>query len=363
VLLNPGPVNVHPSVREALAYPDVCHREPEVAELIAAVRDKATRVCGGDEEFTSLILAGSGTAALEAAFASIVPADGKILILDNGHYGARLHGILTVHGIPCEHLEFGWGAPMDLDRIDAALAADPAITHIGLVHHETSSGLLNPLRAIGQLAARYERSLAVDAISSLGSEPLDMRADHLDWCVGTANKSLEGLPGVSFVCARRSALDALADVPRRTYYLDVHSHYLSQDRDGAPLFTPAVQVLYAFDRALDLTLEETPACRASRYGALAHRIRAGLEARGFELVLPEEQRANELTLVRLPDGVSYSQLHDGLRQDGFVVYATQPEYGQVFRVANMGQLTTDDVDNFLAALDRTMATLSAPALT
>jgi 2-aminoethylphosphonate-pyruvate transaminase len=354
VLLNPGPVNVHPAVRTALAYADVCHREPESIRLLTDVRRKATMVCRGDAGHTSVLLAGSGTAALEAAVSSIVPPDGKILILDNGNYGERLYRIAAVHGIPHVRMQFGWTRPIDVAEVDRTLAADPAITHVGLVHHETSTGMRNPLRAIGDVVARHGRSLAVDAISSLGAEEFDMVADHVDWCVGTANKCLEGLPGVSFVCAPRSALDALGNVPPRTFYLDLYGHYVGQDQRGAPLFTPAMQVLYAFDAALDLMLDEGVAARAARYATLATRIRAGLAARGLTFLLPPEHRSNSVTNVLVPDGVSYPDLHDGLKNEGYVVYGVQEQLGEVFRVANMGRLDTDDIDGFLAALDRVL---------
>ncbi|MFI9645598.1 2-aminoethylphosphonate aminotransferase [Streptomyces sp. NPDC052040] len=359
VLLNPGPVNVHERVRAAMTYPDVCHREPEAAALMRRTRAKATAVCGGDETYTSVLLAGSGTAALEAAVSSVVPRDGKILVLDNGNYGERIHRIVTVHGIPEHHLEFGWMNPMDPAAVDAVLAADPEITHVGMVHHETSTGMLNPLREIGAVVARHGRSLLVDGISSVGAEEFDMAADHVDWLVGTANKCLEGLPGVSFVCARRDRLEALADVPTRTFYLDLHGHYIAQDKVGAPLFTPAVQVMYAFEEALDLMLAEGVDSRITRYSEFARRLRAGFAERGLAFLLPEEHMSTSVTNVHVPDGVRYADLHDALKDEGFVIYGVQERVGNVFRVANMGQLAAEVPDVFLAALDRVLDKLGA----
>jgi 2-aminoethylphosphonate-pyruvate transaminase len=365
VLLNPGPVMVHERVRAAMSYPDVCHREPEVAELMTAVRAKVAQVCQlADPDldgYSSVLLSGSGTAALEATLSSVVPRDGKILVLDNGNYGERMHRIAAVHGIAHEWLRFGWTNPVDIAAVDQALTRDPAITHVALAHHETSTGMLNPLRAIGDVVHKHGRSLVVDAISSLGCEEIDVRADHVDWCVGTANKCIEGLPGISFVCASRAAFDALANVPPRTLYLDVHGHYRSQEDLRAPLFTPAVQVLYAFDRALDLTLAETVAGRHARYATQAERLRAGLAELGLRFLLPEEHRACSVTHLHLPDGIAYPQLHDALKREGFIVYACQEQLGAVFRVANMGQLTEEDVDRFLAAMRRTLAQQPRPA--
>ncbi|MFI9121547.1 pyridoxal-phosphate-dependent aminotransferase family protein [Streptomyces bikiniensis] len=356
VLLNPGPVNVHDRVRAALAGPDECHREPETQALLGTVAGKITEVCGADRDsHAAVLLTGSGTAALEAVVSSVVPAGGRLLVLDNGHYGERLLRIADVHGIDSVRLEFGWATPLDLDAVDRALAADPGVTHVAVVHHETSTGMLNPLRELGALVDRHGRSLIVDAISSLGAEDLDVVRDRVDWCVGTANKCLEGMPGISFVCAPRERLDALADVPARTFYFDLSANYRAQVLKGSPQFTPAVQVLRALDAALDLTLAEGVPARTARYAARAAEIRAGLEERGIDLLLPADQRAGSITNAHLANGMTYDELHDGLKEHGYVIYATQEKSAGVFRLANMGQLTASDIAGFFRAFDEVVA--------
>lgn len=359
VMLNPGPVNTDPRVRAVAAYPDVCHREPEVAALMDGVRSKLTAVAGGTAEHTTVLLTGSGTAALEATVASVVPASGRLLVVDNGHYGERVHDVAVANGVPVTRLDLGWGSAVDVGALEAALDADPGVTHVALVHHETSTGRLNPLREVGELVSRRGLSLIVDAISSLGCEDLDVVADHVDWCVGTANKCLEGLPGTSFVTARRSAFRGLADLGRRTYYLDLHRHFVAQDEQGAPAFTPAVQVLYALDVAVSLTLEETVAGRHRRYADRAAQVRRGVEALGLRLLLEEDQRACSVTHVLLPDGLAYEDLHDRLKADGFVIYSVPAQVGRVFRVATMGQVTEAQVERFLGALAAALAPVPA----
>ncbi|MFE7181807.1 pyridoxal-phosphate-dependent aminotransferase family protein [Streptomyces erythrochromogenes] len=362
VLMNPGPVNVHDRVRAALAGPDECHREPESQALLGTVGGKVTKVCGGGlDSHATVLFTGSGTAALEAVVSSVVPAGGRLLVIDNGHYGERLLRISNVHGIASVRLEFGWATPLDLDAVDHALSADAGITHVAVVHHETSTGMLNPLRELGALVARHGRSLIVDAISSLGAEDLDVVRDHVDWCVGTANKCLEGMPGISFVCAPRERLEGLADVAARTFYLDLSANYRAQVLKGSPQFTPAVQVLRALDAALDLALAEGVPARTARYAARAAEIRAGLEVRGIELLLPPEQRAGSITNAHLSNGMTYDELHDGLKEHGYVIYATQEKSAGVFRLANMGQLTSDDIAGFFRAFDEVVAPVSAPA--
>ncbi|GAA1083081.1 MULTISPECIES: 2-aminoethylphosphonate aminotransferase [Kitasatospora] len=360
VLLNPGPVNTHERVKAAIGSPDECHREPEAQELLATVARKVTAVSGGGDTHAAVLLTGSGTAALEAAVSSVVPADGRLLVLDNGHYGERLLKIAEVHRIPVLRLEFGWARPIDLDAVDRALAADPGITHVAAVHHETSTGMLNPVGELGRLVARHGRSLLVDAISSLGAEDLDVVADHVDWCIGTANKCLEGLPGISFVVAPRERFEQLADVPGRTFYLDLHAHYTSQVGSRTPQFTPALQVLRALDEALDLTAAEGVAARRKRYTERADAIRAGLLERGVDLLLPPEHRASSITNAHLSNGMTYDELHDGLKQHGYVIYATQEKSAGVFRLANMGQLTADDITGFFAAYDEVVRRHTTP---
>lgn len=359
VLMNPGPVVVDERVRQALAGPDLCHREPEFSELMTRVREKVTRVCGGDESSTSVIFTGSGTAALEATLASVVPPGGKLLVLDNGHYGERLAQIARVHRLAHDTLRFGWAVPFDIAALERALESDSAVTHVAMVHHETSTGMLNPARETAAVVARHGRSLMVDAISSLGGELLDVCRDRIDWCVGTANKCIEGLPGLSFVCAPRVKLDALASLPARSFYLNLYAQYVAEDRAQAPPFTPAVQIFYALDAALDLMLAEGVECRTARYRRLAGQLRDGLTRLGLKLLLAPEHRCGTLTAVHFPEGVGYEALHDALKAQGFVIYAGQETLkNKVFRLANMGQITPEDIDRFLEALEKALSAAS-----
>ncbi|BDH09647.1 pyridoxal-phosphate-dependent aminotransferase family protein [Streptomyces hygroscopicus] len=360
VLMNPGPVVTDDRVRAALSGPDMCHRERDFATLMTRVRSKVTRISGGGADHTAVVLTGSGTSAVEAAIVSAVPAHGGLLVLDNGHYGHRLHEIATPYGIRSRRLEFGWGTPLGLGAVERALRDDQRLTHVGVVHHETSTGMLNDVAAVAALAHRHGREVVVDAVSSVGCEPLSLERDGIDWLAGSANKCLEGAPGLSFVCARRDAFVALATWPRRTHYLDLHRHFTAQEKAGAPAFTPAVPAFHAFDIALDLALAEGVEGRRARYAALAGRLREGLTRLGLRLLLPDGQRAVGLTAVRLPDEVGFEALHSALRAEGFVIYAAQEQLAQgFFRLSTMGQLTGDDIERFLATLARLLPRLTA----
>lgn len=356
VLLNPGPVMTADEVREALAGPDLCHREADFGGLLARVRHELTDLCGGTGTHDTVVLTSSGTGAVEAAVASAVPADGVVLTLENGHYGERMRQIAQSHGIPVRRFEVPWGRPLDAHGVAARLAAEPQVTHVTLVHHETSTAMLNDLPGIARVVADAGRSLIVDAVSSVGCEDVDVAAQGVDWLAGTSNKCLEGMPGLSFVTARADLLDALDGRPARGYTVDLGRHHRAQARAGVPAFTPAVPTFYALEVALRRLRAETVAGRRARYGRLADLLRAGLVERGFTVHLDPAERASSLTSLDLPPGLTYAELHAGLRARGYVVYASQEHLrDHAFRVATMGTLTEDEVRGFLAALDEVVA--------
>jgi 2-aminoethylphosphonate-pyruvate transaminase len=349
VLLNPGPANTSARVRQALLMPDLCHREPEFFEMMRDCRERLVRVAGCAERFAAVLFTGSGTAAVEAALCSAVPRDRAVLVVVNGVYGDRLVRMAAAHGIPAETLRYDPVTPVAPAAVEAALRAHPAVSHVALVHHETTTGLLNPVADVAQVAARLGRRVLVDAMSSLFGEPLTIDADGIDFVMASANKCLQALPGISFVLGRREALEALKGQPPRSVYLDLYQHYTTQEADNTP-FTPAVQLLHAMREALVELAEEGLPARVARYAENARVLRTGMRALGFDILVPEGARSTILTTFRLPAGVSYDALHDGMKRRGYVIYAGQGEIRTyAFRVANMGTLTPRDMAEVVAA--------------
>jgi 2-aminoethylphosphonate-pyruvate transaminase len=353
ILLNPGPVSLSPRVRHALQAVALCHREPEFTELQASVCEKLLGVYELDAtRWAAIPIGGSGTLVVEAALATFVPVGGRLLVLENGVYGERMSEIARRHGIARGALHFEAGAEIQLDQVRRSLAAGDAYTHVAVVHHETTTGRLNELAQLGALCREHGAELLVDAVSSFGAEALDLDGWGITACVATAHKCLHGAPGISFAIARRAALERSCNPPR-TLYLDLAGWACEQDRGGTP-FTPIVPAFHALREALD-ELAEAGGFRArrARYLQLAERIRECFAARGIEPWLPPSVSSAVLRSYRLPSGMTYDQLHDALRERGFVIYAGQaPLRDKLFRIATMGEISDRDLDRFIAAVGK-----------
>jgi 2-aminoethylphosphonate-pyruvate transaminase len=350
ILLNPGPVNVSPRVAAALGRGDLCHREPEAYALLERIRGRLLEAFAPAGGFRAVLVTGSGTAALEMATTSVVSPTGRLVVVANGVYGDRIASMAMAAGIRHTVVAADWITRPDPAALEAALQA-PDVEAVALVHHETTTGLVNDVAAVGALTRRYGKRLLVDSVSGLGGDALDLDSAGVDLVVGTANKCIQGLPGMAFVLGRSTVLDTLATLPPRSLYLSLATYL----KNPMP-FTPAIQVAYAFDEALAELLEEGVGTRIARYGHAAAQLRQGFARLGLTCVLPAGLRSNSITSLGFPAGRTYAELHDGLKARGFVIYEGQGRLArEVFRVANMGHLTADDFDRFLAALAEVLA--------
>ncbi|MBI3270132.1 MAG: aminotransferase class V-fold PLP-dependent enzyme [Planctomycetes bacterium] len=353
ILLNPGPVNVSDRVRQAAAMEPICHREPEYFDMQDEVRARLLELFDlPKSEFAVGLIAGSGTSAVEAMVCAGVPAGKRLVVVSNGVYGDRIARMAEAHGIPCDEVRFPWEQAADPERVDervrAIESAGGKIGALAVIHHETTTGLVNPIPELAAIARRAGARFLVDSVSGLAGDPIDVAAT--DFCAGTAGKCLQGLPGVSFVFARRECLRAAG--PRRSVYLDLADLCARQDVRGTP-FTPAVPIVNAFREALRETAEEGVAARIARYGRAAAFLRAGYARMGLAAWLPHDRRSNCLTTLRLPPGRTYADLHDTLKREGFVIYAGQGNLErEAFRICNMGWIPEAEFARLLAVLER-----------
>jgi len=349
ILLNPGPVNVSARVRAALDGPDLCHRESEYFDLQDDIRRLLVEVFGVAGDYAAVLLTGSGTAMVEAMIASAVPPGGRLLVVQNGVYGERIARIARAHGIDHEVVECGWTERPAVDAIEAALSA-ARFDALAIVHHETTTGLLNDLAPIAAVARARRVRLLVDAVSSLGGDRFDFPSWAPDAVACTANKCVQGLPGMSFALVRREFMEAMRALPERTVYLHLPRHHLEQERSSTP-FTPAVQIACALRAAVEALAEDTVPGRIARYARAAAIVRDGLEAVGLSILIAPALRSNTLTTFKLPLGLSYATLHDVLKREGFVIYAGQGAFADVcFRVANMGHVDEGEFRRFVNAV-------------
>jgi 2-aminoethylphosphonate-pyruvate transaminase len=350
ILLNPGPVNVSDRVRQALLQPDICHREVEFAELLADIRRKLLTafVPGDEEEYAAIVLTGSGTAAVEAALLSSMPVGKRAMVINNGVYGQRMSSMILSHRMGIPDLKYEWGVSPDPQTVDLALKQHPEVHTVAMVHHETTLGMINPVKDIAEVVDRHNRVFMLDSVSGLGGEALDIAGNTIYMVAGAAQKCLQGFPGAAFVLVRKGFMERMMKYPKRSWYLNLANYYEAQERGTIP-FTPAVQVYYAFREALNELLEEGLETRIQRFQGYASVIRTRLEEWGVKPVLSPVLRSNTLTAFYLPEGCAYQRLHDELKQSGYVIYAGQGQLEEkIFRVANIGALTRQDIEGFLS---------------
>ncbi len=351
LLLTPGPLTTAPATRQALDR-DWGSRDPAFIALNAQMRNRLVSIAGGEGTHVCVPIQGSGTFAVEAAIGTLVPRQGKALVLVNGAYGRRMARILEYLGRDYATYETAEDAPPDPEGVDAALAADAAATHVLAVHCETTSGILNPIDAIAEVTAARGRRLLVDAMSAFGALRLDARRTPFDAVMASANKCLEGVPGMAFVVVRRDALEAAAG-NAHSLSLDLHDQWTAMEGNGQWRFTPPTQVLAAFNRALDLFADEGGITgRHDRYAENCRVLIDGMRALGFETFLGDDVQAPIIVTFHAPADPRYAfdAFYDGLRRRGYAIYPGKLTAADTFRMGCIGHLDADDMRGAVAAV-------------
>ena len=353
LLFTPGPLTTSQTVKLAMLR-DLGSRDASFLATVREVRERLLALYGLSQArgWEAVPLQGSGTYAVEAAISSIVPRGGKLLALVNGAYGERIVRMAAVHGIACEVLRAREDAPIEPAAVRAALAKERALSHVALVHVETSSGVYNPLRAIGEVVRASGRAFLVDAMSSFGALPIEFEAGAVDFLAASANKCLEGVPGLAFVLARRAALEGL-EGRARALVLDLFAQWRGLETDGQFRFTPPTQVVLALRQALlELEQEGGVAGRERRYRANHARLRAGMEALGFRSYVPAEHASPIISTFLYPRDARFDfpDFYRRLAARGLLLYPGKLTQADCFRVGNIGRLFPSDVDALLAAV-------------
>jgi 2-aminoethylphosphonate-pyruvate transaminase len=256
------------------------------------------------------------------------------------------------HELNFTPLEFGWGNVMDLAQIEK-LVATGNYDALYMVHHETSTGMLNPINAIGEILTQYNVAFLVDAVSSLGAEALSVEEANITFCTASANKALASLPGLSFVCGKREAFEALKGQRARTRYLDLYRHYEYEELQYQTPNTPAVSLFYPLEAALDELLEDTLDARMDNCTYLSSLIRNRLKKLGMKFVIEEEHMSRVLTTVYYPEGIDVEGFHDWIKENNYVIYRGKgPFLGKAFQIANIGHVRKEHVVAFLDIMEQ-----------
>jgi len=364
ILLTPGPLTTAAETRQALLH-DWGSWDGDFRALTARVRARLLDIVGAAGTHACVPIQGSGTYAVEAALGTLVPRGGKVLVLSNGAYGRRMVRTCAVIGRAHAVYETPEDAPPDPAAVAARLRADPAITHVGAIHCETGTGLLNPLAAIAAAVAGAGRALIVDAMSTFGSLPLDPVRLPAQAVVASANKALEGVPGFGFVIAERGALAAAAG-NAHSLSLDLHDQWAYMERSGQWRFTPPTHVVAALDRALDLhAAEGGTAARGARYARNCAVLVEGMRRLGFTTFLPDALQAPVIVTFHTPRDPAYrfDAFYDALKRRGYIIYPGKTTDLDTFRIGCIGALDEGHMHGVVAAVAAALAELGVTDLT
>jgi len=348
LLLTPGPLTTSQRVREAMMR-DYSTWDVDYNSLVNDVRSQLVRLASEKDGYTCVLMQGSGTFSVEATIGSVLPVDGTLLVINNGAYGQRMATIAERLEIP--HLQLQTGeteAPTTAD-LQQVLAANPQITHVAMVHCETTTGMLNPVAEIGQVVKDHDCCYIVDAMSSLGGIPLSMEGLKADYLVSSANKCVQGVPGFGFAIARQKNIEAI-DGQARSLSLDLFDQWQEMESKGGKwCYTSPTHVVCAFAEALEELQDEGGVeGRHRRYCENQQRLVRGMEQRGFRTLLPGELQSPVITAFYDPcPGFDFSTFYDLLKQRRFVVYPGKVSQAETFRIGTIGHVFPDDIDELL----------------
>ncbi|MCE9942803.1 2-aminoethylphosphonate--pyruvate transaminase [Aeromonas rivipollensis] len=356
LLLTPGPLSTTATVRAAMLQ-DSCTWDADYnLGVVEPIRRELVRLATGPEyesDYSAVLLQGSGSYVVESVLGSAIGADECLLIINNGAYGARMGEMARCLDLRHHELDCGETTRPEPAAIDAMLVRHPEITHLAIVHCETTTGMLNPLEEVAELCLRRGIRLIVDAMSSFGGIPIDMGRLGIEFLISSANKCIQGVPGFGFVIARRAALMACAG-RARSVSLDLHAQWQTMEQQGGKWrFTSPTHTVLAFAQALrELDEEGGIAARHQRYSENQRTLVAGMAELGFAPLLPEQWQSPIITAFYSPAHPDYrfADFYQRLKGQGFVIYPGKVSQADCFRIGNIGDVTPVRVRALLAAM-------------
>lgn len=356
ILFTPGPLTTSQTVKQAMLR-DLGSRDIEFISIVQDIRNKLVKLGqAGPDEYTTVLMQGSGTFGLEAVISSTMPPDGKLLVIINGAYGKRLARIASVLKIETVTLEYPENTTPDPNEIEDTLKTDGKITNVTVVHCETTTGIINPIMEIGRIVSKSGAKYFVDAMSSFGAIPINLAECGIDYLVSSANKCIEGVPGFSFILCKLSSLTE-TDGYARSLSFNLLDQYQGFEKNGQFRFTPPTHALVAFHRALEeLDAEGGVSGRAERYRKNYEILISGMRQLGFKEYLRPEDQGYIITSFLYPDdpNFSFEKFYEILNRKDYVIYPGKVSDANCFRIGNIGRIFEADVKALLAAIAETI---------
>lgn len=360
VLLNPGPATTTDTVKMAQIVPDICPREKEFAGLMKNLRSDLLKIVHAPEDqYTSVLFCGSGTINIDVCINSLVPEGKKILVVNNGAYNSRAVEVCQMYHIPHINLKSSIYEQPNLADIEKALQENPDVAVVYCCHHETGTGVVNPIREIGALAHQYGAIFVSDTTSTLGMIPLDVVKDNVDFCMASAQKGLMAMSGLSFIIGREDIIKASKNYPTRSYYCNLYLQYEYFEKTGEMHFTPPVQTIYATIQALKEYFAEGEEAKFARHRRVYDAIHRGLAALGFKTAINPAIESGLVVSVLYPNDANWSfdKVHDYCYERGFTIYPGKISTTDTFRLCALGAIDEQDIEDFFVVLKEALDTL------
>ena len=360
VLLNPGPATTTDTVKMAQVVPDICPREKEFAGMMKSLRSDLLKVAHAPaEKYTAVLFCGSGTINIDICLNSLLPEGKKVLVVNNGAYSTRAVEVCEYYGLPHIDLKSSVFEQPDLDAVRQTLDENPDVALVYTTHHETGTGVLNPIREIGAMAHEHGAVFVVDTTSSLGMIPFDMEQDNVDFCMASAQKGLMAMTGLSFIVGNEAEIRRSKDYPKRSYYCNLYLQYDFFERTGEMHFTPPVQTIYATMQALKEYFEVGEEAKFARHRRVIDAIHEGLAQMGLREVIRRDIQSGLVASVQYPDDENWNfeRVHDYCYERGFTIYPGKISTTNSFRLCALGTIDAPDIEAFFKVLREAFETL------
>jgi 2-aminoethylphosphonate-pyruvate transaminase len=362
-LFTPGPLNTKRSVKKAMLH-DMGSRDIEFLEVVGEIRSDLLEIAGVtlEEGYDSVLMQGSGTFGVESVISTVIPDYGHLLLISNGAYGDRIGSMTKVYEIKTTTLSYKENVVPSYLDVEEALKKDDSITHVAIVHCETTTGIFNDIENVGYIAKKYNKQFIVDAMSSFGAVPIDIKAIDIDYLISSSNKCIEGVPGFSFIIFKTRSLKGCKG-NAKTVSLDLYSQWMYMKDSNQFRFTPPIQSILAFHQAVaELKLEGGVFKRSERYQQNYNCLIEGTESLGLSTYLAKKDQGYIITAFLYPKhpNFDFTQFYEKLHQRGQVIYQGKLSDTDCFRIGNIGQLYLEDIDNLIVAIQEVLVEMEVP---